>query len=777
MSDSFGHLLRAYRIEAGLTQEELAELAALSVRAVRNLERGQTGRPYRRSAQCLADGLRLTGPARDAFLAAARSAPHLPASAEGVRERPDAARGPVRPFGIVPRQLPPVVTGFVGRSAVLSELDGLLPGAAAATGTVVISAITGTAGVGKTALALHWAHRVAECFPDGQLHANLRGFDPAGPPVGPDQAIRRMLALLGVPPEQVPPDLEDQVVMYRSLLADQRMLIMLDNVRDAAQVRPLLPASPGSLVIVTSRHQLTGLAASEGAHLITLDVLADTEAADMLAARLGLERTAAEPEAVGELVRLCARLPLALAVAAARVAARPALPLAALAAELRESRGRLRALDTGERDGGVGAVLSWSYQNLTEPAARMFRLLGVHPGPDISIAAATSLAGAPVVLTRRSLAELTAAHLIEEHVPGRYAFHDLLRAYAVEQAGAHYTRAGHFAATLRMLDHYLQAAYAADRVLYPARDPISLSPPAAGIIEEHLADHRQALAWFQDEHRVLLAAITRAAEAGCHRHAWQLPWTLMTFADRQGLWPDLAASLEPALEVTERFNDVEGQAWVRRFLGRAYVRTGSYRDAHGHLVRALDLYQRLNDQVDMAHVHAYLGKLAEMEGRYELALYHCGQALSFFRACGNQAGEARMLNSVGWCHTRLADYSQALACCREALALHVSLGNRHGQAATLDSIGLASHHVGDYAQALTSYQGALELFGDLGNRCEEAETLVRRGDTYLAAGRSDAAAGSWRQALAILDELAPREAEAVRAKLTRLSPGLAAGPR
>jgi tetratricopeptide (TPR) repeat protein len=758
-----------------LTQEELAERAALSVRAVRNLETGQTSKPYKRSAQRLADGLQLTGPRRDDFLAA-RSAHQFPARTDGFLERPGLAHGPVRPLGIVPRQLPPAITGFVGRSAVLAELDGLLPGAAATTGTVVIPAITGTAGVGKTALALHWAHRVARCFPDGQLHANLRGFDPAGPPVRPDQAIRRLLAALDVPLEHVPIDLEDQVVMYRSLLADRRMLIMLDNVRDAAQVRPLLPASPGSLVIVTSRNQLTGLAATAGAHLITLDVLTDAEAANMLSARLGAERTGAEPGAVQDLVRLCARLPLALAVAAARVAARPGLPLATLAAELRDIRGRLRALDTGEADGGVGAVLSWSYQNLTQPAARMFRLLGVHPGPDISVAAATSLAGAPVTQTRRSLAELTAAHLIEEHAPGRYTFHDLLRAYAVEQVSAHDSISARFAATLRMLDHYLQAGYAADRVLYPARDPISLSPPSAGIMDEHLADHRQALAWFQDEHRVLLATISEAADEGCHRHAWQILWTLITFADRQGLSPDLAVSLQTALEVTQRCNDVEGQAWVHRFLGRAYVRTGAYPDAHEHLVRALALYQRLNDKIDVAHVHAYLAKLAEMEGRYELALYHSGQALDFFRACGNQAGEARMLNSVGWCHTRLTHYSQALDCCRQALALHVSLGNRNGQAATLDSIGLASHHVGDYAGALTSYQRALELFGDLGNRCEEAETLIRRGDTFLAAERPGAAADSWQRALAILEEVAPRDAEPVRAKLTRLSSCLAADP-
>jgi tetratricopeptide (TPR) repeat protein len=556
--------------------------------------------------------------------------------------------------------------------------------------------------------------------------------------------------------------------MYRSLLADQRVLIMLDNARDAGQVRSLLPASPGSLVVITSRNQLAGLSATEGAHLLTLDVLTEEEAGELLSARLGAERTAAEPAAAAELVRLCARLPLALAVAAARLAARPGLPLTALAAELRGAHGRLDALDTGEPDGGVGAVFSWSFRNLTEPAARTFRLLGVHPGPCISAAATASLAAAPVAQARRWLAELAAAHLIEEHTPGRYAFHDLLRTYATELANGHDTSADREAAITRVLDHYLHNGHAADRLLYPARDPIRLGPPSAGITDEHLADRRQALSWFKDEHRALLAAITLAAEAGRYRHAWQISWILVTFLDTQGHWPDLAAILRTALEATERFDDTEGQAWAHRFLGRAQVRMASYRDAHEHLARALDLYESLGDRVNVAHVHAYLAKLAEMEGRYEQALFHSEQALTFFHACGNRAGEARALNSVGWCHTRLAHYSQALACCRQALEVHVSLGNQQGQAATWDSIGYACHHVGDYAQALDSYRRALELFRDIGNRYEEADTLRRMGDTDLLAGHVDAARADWQRALAILEDLAHPEAAELYEKLARV---------
>ena len=333
---------------------------------------------------------------------------------------------------VVPRQLPAATRHFAGRAEALKMLAGLAAEAAGASPATVITVIDGTAGVGKTTLALHFAHQVAERFPDGQLYVNLRGFDPGGPPVAPVEAIRLCLDALAVPAARIPAGLDAQAGLYRSVLAGKRMLVLLDNARDVDQVRPLLPASPGCLVIVTSRNQLTSLVAVEGAFPLTLDVLADTDAAELLTRRLGPDRVAGDPSATEELIQLCAGLPLALSIAAARSATQPGLSLAALTAELRDARGRLNALDAGHAATNVRAVLSWSYDQLDAPAARLFRLLGLHAGPDISAAAAASLAEATMDEGRRRLGELTRAHLLTEHASGRFSSHDLLRAYAAE---------------------------------------------------------------------------------------------------------------------------------------------------------------------------------------------------------------------------------------------------------------------------------------------------------------------------------------------------------
>jgi len=330
---------------------------------------------------------------------------------------------------VVPRELPAAIGQFTGRARELRALTGMLDGPA---GTVVISAIAGAAGIGKTALAVQWAHQVADRFPDGQLYVNLRGFHPSGKPVPAAAAVRGFLEALGVQAERIPADLDAQARLYRSLLSGRRMFVLLDNARDEEQVRPLLPGGPGCLVLVTSRCQLSGLVAAEGAHALTLGLLSEAEARDLLTRRLGAARLGAEPRAATELVGLCAGLPLALAIAAAR-AARPGARLDALSEELKDVQTRLDALDTGDPSVSVRAVFSWSVDNLPARQTRMFRLLGLHPGPDIAIPAAASLAGTPPAQARGDLRELARAHLISEHVPGRYAMHDLLRAYAAEQ--------------------------------------------------------------------------------------------------------------------------------------------------------------------------------------------------------------------------------------------------------------------------------------------------------------------------------------------------------
>ena len=665
---------------------------------------------------------------------------------------------------VVPRQLPAALAHFAGRAGELKALTGVLD-AAAGGATVVISAIGGTAGVGKTALAVHWAHQVTEWFPDGQLYVNLRGFDPSGTPVTPADAVRRFLDALGVPAAQIPSSPEAQQGLYRSLLAGRRMLIVLDNARDASQVRPLLPGGEGCLVLVTSRSQLSSLVAAEGAHPLTLDVLSPAEARSLLEGRLGPERIAAEPRAAAELAGLCAHLPLALAIAAARAATHHGLPLAALAAELRDAAGRLDALDTGDAAASVRAVFSWSYRQLPAPAVRMFRLLGIHPGPDITAPAAASLAAIPDDQARQVLARLTRASLLAEHAPGRYAFHDLLRVYAAEQARRTGSHAARDAAIGRVLDHYLHTAAGATLLLDPAKEPIVLAPPRPGAAAGQPADHRQAMAWFEQEHQVLLAAVALAAGSGFDSHAWQLPWAMASFLQARGRWQEWAAAQHTALAVATRLGDTAAQALSGRLLGMACTGLGDHDQARAHFASSLTLYQRLGDRLGQARIHLNLGGLAEHQGRYADALGHGEQALRLYQAIGHKANEAGALNDVGWYHGRLGDYQQARVFCRQALTLSAEAGNRWAEGNAWDSLGYAEHHLGNLAEAAACYQRALSLNRESGYRFGQAATLTHLGDTRQAAGELAQARQAWQQALAILEDLQHPDADQVRAKL------------
>jgi tetratricopeptide (TPR) repeat protein len=629
----------------------------------------------------------------------------------------------------------------------------------------VISAIGGTAGVGKTALAVHWAHQAAGRFPDGQLYVNLRGFDPSGIPTTPEAAIRGFLDALGVPPGRIPSAPDAQAGLYRSLLAERTMLIVLDNARDEAQVQRLLPGSPRSLVLVTSRSELAGLAAAYGAGLLSLDVLSHDEAVQLLAVRLGTDRVTAEPDAASEIADLCACLPLALAVAAARAAARPSFPVAALAAELRDAAVRLDALDVGDPAASVGAVFSWSYRHLSTGAARMFRLLGVHPGPDISVLAAASLAGAGEAEARRALRELTRAHLITEHVPSRYTFHDLLRAYAGVQARDTDTEPERDSAAGRVLDHYLHTASHAALLLHPVRDPIALASPSPGAVPEQLASHAQALAWFEAEHQVLLAVVNLAGSSGSDSRAWQLPWAMEPFLQHRGHYEEWAATQRTALAAATRAGDVTGQAVSSCLLASACDDLHDYDQALGYYASSLRLYQQLGNRLGQAIVHQNLGLLAEHQDRCADALGHAQQALRLFRAIGHKAGEALGLNYVGWCHGLLGDYRQARAYCRRSLVFCAQAGYRRSEGHAWDSLGYAEHHLGNLPQAVACYERALAIARELGDRWVEADTLTHLGDTRHAAGDLPQARQTWQQALAILDDIQHPDAGKVRAKL------------
>jgi tetratricopeptide (TPR) repeat protein len=677
---------------------------------------------------------------------------------------------------VAPRQLPLAVRRFTGRRAELKALSDLAGEVGRAAGTSVIATICGTAGVGKTALAMHWAHDVAERFPDGQLYINLRGFDPAGKPVRPGAAIRGFLRALAVPAGQIPNGLEAQASLYRSLLAGRRVLVVLDDARDEDQVRPLLPGSSSCMVIVTSRGQLTGLAAAEGAHVLSLGVLAAWEARELLAGRLGQEPIAAEPHAVAELIGLCAQLPLALSVVAARAAVLPKASLASLAAELRDTHTRLDALNTGDVSSNVRAAFCRSYQDLSGPAARMFRLLGLHPGPDISVPAAASMASMPGGQAAAILRELARFHLATEHAPGRFTLHDLLRAYAAEQANACDGEGERRAAVHRMLDHYLHTARAGAVLLHPARDEVTPAAARPGVVPEYLADHCQALAWYEAEHAVLLAVIALAAEDGFDTHAWQLPWTLVTFLYRTGRWHEWTSLQRSALEAATRLGDHNALARSQLDLGYACAVRASYDDAHGHLRQALGLFRQLGDRVGQARAYNALAMALEGQGRQAEALGHARRSLDLYTAAGNPAAQANALTELGRLHALLGDHHRALNCCRQALDLHRELGNRHGEAAAWASIGYALHRLGRHPDAITCHQRALTLYRELGDRRHQADTLTNLGDSQHAAGNHQGARNAWQQALTILDGLHHPDATQILARLSPALPGSQSKP-
>jgi DNA-binding SARP family transcriptional activator/Tfp pilus assembly protein PilF len=736
--------------------------ASLMLALYRSGRQAEALTTYQRVRQALADELGLDpGPAlRELEAAILRQ--------DAGELSPADARAP-RP-AVVPAQLPPAVPTFAGRANEIAALDDTLS-TSDRPASMVVAAVSGTAGVGKTALAVHWAHRVADRFPDGQLYVNLRGYDPTGSVVDPAEAVRGFLDAFGVPVQRMPTGVAAQAALYRSLLAGKRVLVLLDNARDVEQVRQLLPGTPGCLAIVTSRNQLTGLVATEGAHLLTLGQLSPAEAADLLDRRLGSGRVDREPVAVQRIIARCARLPLALAVAAARAATHPNFPLATLAEQLRTAAGGLDVLHGGDPATDVRAVFSWSYRGLEAGAARMFRLLGLHPGPDIGASAAASLAGVPPDQARRLLTELTRAHLLVEHVPGRYVFHDLLRAYAAEQANAHDSDGERQAAISRMLDHYVHSGHNGAVLLDPNREPLDLGPPQPGVTPQRHIDRQQAMDWFATEHGVLLAATGRAGGSGASTsfdtQLWQLAWTLADHLEWRGYWHEWVAIQHAAVDATQRLGDVPAEASALRLLALACIRLGRFEEAHAHLGRALELAVRVEDRVGQAHAHLHIARVCGCLDRHEQALAHAREAFEGFLAAGVVRGQANSLNLLGWHNSQLGNHEPAVGYCEQALALAEQLTDLPIQANIWDSLGYVHDHLDDRARAVTCYQRAIDLYREVGDRYNEADTLASLGDTHEAAGDVDAACSAWRTALAILTALDQPSADRVRTKLAR----------
>ena len=692
---------------------------------------------------------------------------YAPEPEAGRRSRPGAEHGAVVP---VPAQLPLDAPGFSGRHEELGMLHAMLPSARSAPSTesVPIIVISGTAGVGKTALAVRFGRQVAKRFPDGQLHVNLRGMDPATAPMEPGEALRFFLDSFGVPPHRIAVGPEAQAALYRSLLDGKRMLIVLDNASNAAQVRPLLPGSPGCLVVVTSRNQMAGLVAAEGAVPLTLDVLSQEEAHEMLARRLGHDRVCAEPEAADEITEECARLPLALSIAVGRAAGRPRRSLAELAAELRDARGRLDALAADEAATDVRAVLSWSYDQLSVLGSGMFRLLGLHPGPDISLSAAASLAGVPRAAAGTAMRELTRTHMVAEYTPARFAFHDLLRAYAADQSERHDTEEERQAATRRVLDHYLHTAMAATMRFSPHRSPLRLPEPLPGVLPADFSAKEQAAAWFDAEAPVLVALVDYADANGFEAYAWQIPWTLGPFFSRRGRWQEYAAIQQTALGAARRLGQPLGLAHAHHLLGHAQAHLADYDAAEANMRRALDIFHDLEDRGNEAVVMNGLGLMYERQGRYEEALAVTLDALRMLKAVGHWWTQATLENSSGWLYAHLGQYDEALSHCMRALSLHRESGHRGGAGDTLDSLGYIYRQIGDYASSRDYYQQAVALYHEIGDSFSEGQSLTGLGDTHAGEGNPALARIVWVRAAALLDTLPHPLGDQVRGKLRDL---------
>jgi DNA-binding SARP family transcriptional activator/tetratricopeptide (TPR) repeat protein len=663
-------------------------------------------------------------------------------------------------------QLPVDVRGFIGRSSELALLDSILEAAQGRQAEAMIAVIAGTAGVGKTTLAVHWAHRMRDRFPDGQLYVDLRGFDPHGMAMDPAEAIQDFLHVLGVSGQQIPVGLTAQSALYRSRLASRRVLVVLDNAGDVEQVRLLLPGSGGCAVLVTSRDRLIGLVAREGAHLVPLDLVSSSEARDLLAARLNPARVAAEPEAVEQIISCCARLPLALAIVAARAAIQRDFPLAVLAEDLVGIRHSLDALGEDDATIDIRATFSCSYRTLSLDAARLFRLFALYPGTHLTRDAAASLAAFSAASVTPLLVALSKAHLIEERAPGRFGFHDLLRTYATELAHSVDSSSDRQTAMHRMFDHYLHTADAAARMIDPHRRSDILVSKLPQVHVTSFASREESLAWLSAERPTLLAVIQQAARMGFDVHSWQIAWALADDLYYRGDWHGLTITHRVALDAATRLGDPVGMAHAHRGLAGAATSVGAHDDAADHLRRALSLFRQAGRPIDEAHILRNLGLVLRRHGRAGEALELALESLALCQASGHRFAYARTLNGVGSLRALLGEFEQALADCQQALELLRELGRdvrEEGDA--LHLIGYCHHRLDRYSQAAACYQQALDRYRQLGDRCYVSHALIDIAETFAAGGALHAARITSGEASEVVAELAGADADNLCARL------------
>jgi tetratricopeptide (TPR) repeat protein/transcriptional regulator with XRE-family HTH domain len=741
----FAGVLRGLRAGAGLTQEELAGAAGLSPRAISDLERGVVATPHKDTVRLLAEALRLDGPARAEFEAAARG-----------HARP--GRAPISGVAAATRTLPRDIASFTGRRQEMAELAKLADAVtgASAGGVVSIHAIGGMAGVGKTAFTVHAAHQLASRFPAGQIFLPLHGHTPGQQPVGPGDALASLLLTIGIPAGQIPPGLEARVALWRDRVAERRLLLVLDDAAGSEQVRPLLPGTGGSLVLVTSRRRLTAL---EDARTISLDTLPAREAAGLLvrlAVRPGL--SSADPE-VREIARLCGYLPLAIGMLARQLYHHPAWTVAGRAAELAAAVDRLELLAV--ENVSVAAAFDLSYADLTADQQRLFRRLGLHPGADIDAYAAAALDGTGLSEARRGLEALYDQYLLTEPAPGRYRMHDLIREHARALARRLDPDEDREQATGRLLNYYQHTAARAEALL--ARQdrtaPAAAADTGPAAIPV-LADREGALVWARAERASLLACLDQATAAGQHARVIALTAGIAGLLRHDGLWAEATARHATAVRAARHLGDRTAQAGALTNLGDARRLTGNYPAAARDLEEALAIYPELDDRLGQAGALTYLGKARRLTGDYAGAARDLQEALDIYRDLGDRPGQADALTFLGVVRLATGDYSAAARALEEALDISQDLGDRLGQADALTNLGGVRTATGDYPGAACALEDALGIHRDLGNRLGQADTLSNLGTLRQMTGNYPGAARDLEEALDISCDIGSRRGQA-----------------
>jgi DNA-binding SARP family transcriptional activator len=661
----------------------------------------------------------------------------------------------------VPRQLPGDVPAFTGREGELAALAAVLDGhQRQGGGAIVISAIAGTAGVGKTGLAVHWAHRIADRFPDGQLYVNLRGYD-LGPLLSPADALSGFLRALGVAGADLPDETEELAARYRSLLAARRMLIVLDNARDAGQVRPLLPGTGNCLAVVTSRDTLAGLVARDGARRLDLDVLRMPDAVGLLRKLIGA-RVDSDRRAAEALADRCCRLPLALRIAAELAAARPELPLARLAGDLADQRRQLDLLEAeGDQATAARVVFSWSYRQLDPPAARAFRLFGLHPGPDFDLGAATALTETTAAQARALTEALARANLIQSDGRGRYGMHDLLRAYAREQAPAGDAGDRGRDALTRLFDYYQAAASAAMDILYPAEAHMRPHVPASERVPA-LTGPQAAKAWLDRELANLVAVIAHCTAHGWPRHAIDLAAILFRYLLVSGAHlPEALAIYTDALRAGHESSNIPGQAIALNGLGGVGLMRGHFRTAADHYRAALERYRQSGDRLGEARVLHNLASTESSLHNHASAALHCQRAIAAYDAAGESIGRARALADLAECETELGSYNQASEHLQLALPVLRQANDHVHEAQALERIGMLSLRRSRFAEAAGSFEESLAAYRRLRHPTGVAAQICNLGEVSLREGEYDRAISYFRQALPVFRETGYQHGEII----------------